>query len=93
MYNNTNWLDLNFSVSDMDFALQINPGLVNTGGTNLSQFHARGGKIIAYHGRNDEVSTLFQLELWLSMMELTATRPSRRHYRHDTLTECKIRSI
>ena len=39
----------------MDFAIKVNPGKVNTGDTDLGQYYARGGKIVSYHGRNDEV--------------------------------------
>lgn len=41
----------------MDFAVKVDPGQVNTDGTDLSAFRARGGKLIAYHGRNDETVT------------------------------------
>jgi len=58
----------------MDFAIKINPGSVNTGETDLSKFHARGGKVIAYHGRNDEVSLPYPPSSYTS--NLTQTRPS-----------------
>ncbi|KAI2463108.1 tannase and feruloyl esterase [Annulohypoxylon bovei var. microspora] len=57
IYNDSNWTPNNFSESDMEFALNINPGLVNADDTDLSSFHRRGGKIISYHGRNDETVT------------------------------------
>lgn len=57
VYNTTSWTPFNFSVADMDFATQVNPGLVNTDETDLSAFRAKGGKVIAYHGRNDETVT------------------------------------
>ena len=41
----------------MDFALSVNPGQVNAGEADLTDFHGRGGRIIAYHGRNDETVT------------------------------------
>lgn len=57
IHNSTTWTPLDFNETDMDFALSINPGRVNTGETDLSAFKARGGKVIAYHGRNDETVT------------------------------------
>ncbi|KAI1214499.1 tannase and feruloyl esterase [Annulohypoxylon truncatum] len=57
VYNNSNWTPDHFRVSDMDFALRINPGQVNADDTDLSRFYRRGGKIMSYHGRNDETVT------------------------------------
>lgn len=42
----------------MDKAIEIDPGRINTWEPNLSKFHARGGKLIVYHGRSDEASYL-----------------------------------
>ncbi|KAI1106428.1 tannase and feruloyl esterase [Jackrogersella minutella] len=57
IYNDSTWVPNEFEVSDMDLALKINPGQVNAGETDLSSFYDRGGKIISYHGRNDETVT------------------------------------
>jgi hypothetical protein len=57
VYNDSTWSDLNFTVKDADFAVGINPGRVNTDEMDMTAFKARGGKIIAYHGRNDETVT------------------------------------
>jgi hypothetical protein len=39
-----------------------NPGQVNAAQTDLPAFHERDGKIIAYHGRNDEaVSSMLSM--------------------------------
>lgn len=57
IYNSTTWTPSDFSANDLDFALSINPGRVNTHETDLSAFRARGGKIIAYHGRADQTVT------------------------------------
>ncbi|CAA9965920.1 Tannase multi-domain protein [Pyrenophora teres f. maculata] len=56
VYNDTSFSSLNFTTKDMDFAANLNPGGINTAGGvshNVSAFHARGGKLIAYHGRSD----------------------------------------
>ena len=41
----------------MDLAVRINPGGVNTAHTDMSAFRAKGGKLLVYHGRNDEAVT------------------------------------
>ncbi|KAI0181759.1 tannase and feruloyl esterase [Hypoxylon sp. FL1284] len=57
VYNDSSWTPANFSESDMDFAVRVNPGQVNAGETDLADFYQAGGKIISYHGRNDETVT------------------------------------
>ncbi|KAK8114534.1 hypothetical protein PG999_006603, partial [Apiospora kogelbergensis] len=57
VYNDSTWTPGNFSTTDMDFALAVNPGQVNAWDTNLAEFHGRKGKIISYHGRSDETVT------------------------------------
>ncbi|KAI2611649.1 tannase and feruloyl esterase [Hypoxylon fragiforme] len=57
VYNDTDWTPESFSEADMDFAVGINPGLVNSAEKDLSSFYQRGGKIISYHGRTDETVT------------------------------------
>ncbi|KAI0112740.1 tannase and feruloyl esterase [Hypoxylon sp. NC0597] len=57
IYNDSNWTPDDFSESDMDFAIRVNPGQVNGGEMDLSGFNNRGGRIISYHGRNDETVT------------------------------------
>jgi hypothetical protein len=55
----------------MEFAMNINPGQVNAGEVNLTAFHKRGSKIIAYHGRNDQTVTSM-----LSMLYYTGAQQS-----------------
>lgn len=60
VYNSTTWTPSNFSTADMDFAVRLNPGGINiAGGTsyNVSGFHDKGGKLLAYHGRKDPTVT------------------------------------
>ncbi|KAI1858996.1 uncharacterized protein JN550_012258 [Neoarthrinium moseri] len=58
VFNDSKWTPNNFSTADMDFALEVNPGGVNAwDSTDLSAFYERGGRIISYHGRNDETVT------------------------------------
>ncbi|KAJ6013056.1 tannase and feruloyl esterase [Penicillium canescens] len=50
----------------MNAAIKINPGGVNSGETDLSTFHRRGGKIISYQGWNDETLTsMLSMQLFL----------------------------
>ncbi|KAJ6492482.1 tannase and feruloyl esterase [Mycena vitilis] len=43
----------NFSLHDIELVDQVNPGGAATFDGDLSQFRARGGKFISYHGRRD----------------------------------------
>lgn len=56
IYNDTTFSSLNFTTKDMDFALNLNPGGINIAGGSshdISAYHARGAKLLAYHGRAD----------------------------------------
>lgn len=41
----------------MEFATKVNPGGVNAAEADLGEFHAKGGKILSYHGRSDQTVT------------------------------------
>lgn len=71
IYNNSEWNSTDFTAEDMDFALKVNPGSVNTGGSDLSAFYSRGGKIIAYHGRNDNSVTSRNSENYFNLVQRT----------------------
>lgn len=55
----------NFGVADIEFADTINPGGIATWNGDFSAFHDRGGKIVAYHGRGDEVCDASSLHSFL----------------------------
>ncbi|KAH7147565.1 Tannase/feruloyl esterase [Fusarium sp. MPI-SDFR-AT-0072] len=57
VYNDSTWTPHNFTVKDMDFAVKLNPGGVNAAEGDLQKFHAKGGKIISYHGQADQTIT------------------------------------
>lgn len=60
VYNSTSFSSLNFSTKDMDFGTNLNPGGIQIAGGqsyNVSAFHARGGKMLHYHGRADVTVT------------------------------------
>jgi feruloyl esterase len=57
VYNDSTWTPNNFSIADMDFAVNLNPGGIQIAGDishDVSAYHARGGKLLAYHGRQDQ---------------------------------------
>jgi feruloyl esterase len=56
VYNDSTWTPNDFGVADMDFAVNLNPGGIQIAGDrshDVSAYHARGGKMLAYHGRQD----------------------------------------
>ncbi|KAL8418484.1 hypothetical protein RB594_001901 [Gaeumannomyces avenae] len=63
VYNTSAWDSRDFNLTQMDFAAHVNPGRVNFGGGpyegshDLSAYKARGGRLLAYHGRMDETVT------------------------------------
>ncbi|KAI1653694.1 tannase and feruloyl esterase [Daldinia decipiens] len=71
VFNNTYWTPENFNESDIDFAVSINPGRINTAEKDLSSFYHRGGKIITYHGRNDEAVTSALSEQFFTGVQAT----------------------
>ncbi|KAF8518083.1 tannase and feruloyl esterase-domain-containing protein [Gautieria morchelliformis] len=54
-FNDTAFSFDNFSVADVEAADAINPGGIATFNGNLSSFMNRGGKILSYHGRQDQL--------------------------------------
>ncbi|RFN53439.1 putative feruloyl esterase b-2 [Fusarium flagelliforme] len=57
VYNDSTWTPHNFTVKDMDFAINLNPGGVNANEGKLDKFYAKGGKILSYHGQADQTIT------------------------------------
>ena len=45
-----------FSLEDVKRVLDADPGEISTYSGDLAAFHARGGKVISYHGQMDDVS-------------------------------------
>lgn len=51
----------NYSIADVIRAQAADPGQISTFSGDLGSFRARGGKIISYHGRKDDVSIYMTL--------------------------------
>jgi len=58
IFNNSEHSFKNFGFQDIEFADTINPGGISTWNGDFNSFRQRGGKIITYHGRQDQVGPL-----------------------------------
>lgn len=65
VYNDSDWTPESFSTTLMDLAIAADPGHVNAWDLDLSEFRSHGGRIISYHGRNDEVNSLSHIGHYL----------------------------
>lgn len=54
--NGTDYDFSNYSIADVVRIQAADPGQISTFSGDLTSFHARGGKIISFHGRQDDVS-------------------------------------
>lgn len=52
-----NWEYSSFVLDDIYLANKADPGQISTFSGDLSEFKARGGKFLTYHGSRDDVST------------------------------------
>lgn len=59
VYNNPNWDPANYTLADAHFAASFNPGTIRTWPRSLSAFQDRGGKIVMFHGLQDNQITSF----------------------------------
>ncbi|KAL1870341.1 putative feruloyl esterase B-2 [Paecilomyces lecythidis] len=71
VYNDTTWDPATFSVKDAAAALAQNPFNIQTWDGDLSRFRATGGKVLTYHGLEDQ---------------LISSENSKRYYGHVAST-------
>ncbi|OCL10488.1 putative feruloyl esterase [Glonium stellatum] len=57
VYNDTTWNPATLSPRDYAAASRIDPGNIQTWNGDLSPFRARGGKLLTYHGMEDQIIT------------------------------------
>lgn len=71
--NNPDWDPATYSVDDVRLAEQLNPSDIRTYPQALPEFKRRGGRILAYHGGQDQQITSFNTErLWDDMASTDA---------------------
>ncbi|KAH8886604.1 tannase and feruloyl esterase [Thozetella sp. PMI_491] len=65
IYNDPNWDPASYTlVKDGAFAGTLNPGDIGTWPSNLSSYQQRGGKIIMFHGQQDNQITSFHTPIF-----------------------------
>lgn len=64
VYANPTWDPATFTIHDAHVADTLNPGGIRTWPDTLSQFRSRGGKILMYHGQQDEKVSSFNSQRW-----------------------------
>jgi feruloyl esterase len=64
VYSNPAWDPLNFTTRDAAAAETLNPFNVRTFPSELNQFNSSGGKLLIYHGQQDQQITSLNTERW-----------------------------
>ncbi|KAF3000291.1 hypothetical protein E8E13_008518 [Curvularia kusanoi] len=64
VYSDPSWNASSFGISDVRAAAALNPGNIRTYPTNLRRFQKRGGKLLTYHGQQDNQITSFNTIRW-----------------------------
>lgn len=59
VYNNPDWDPANYSLADAAFADEANPGDIRTWPSTLAAFQQRGGKMVMFHGGQDNQISSF----------------------------------
>ncbi|KAI1268204.1 tannase and feruloyl esterase [Xylariaceae sp. FL1019] len=67
---NPSWNPATYSKQDAILAAQRNPANIKTWPSRLDSFQHRGGKIISYHGQQDQqISSLNSLRFWKQLVD------------------------
>ncbi|KAF3051436.1 hypothetical protein E8E11_008437 [Didymella keratinophila] len=69
VYANLTWDPSTFNYSDARAAETLNPGDIRTYPTNLPAFERRGGKMLTYHGQQDNKVTSFNTIRWYNNLK------------------------
>ncbi|KAH6614942.1 Tannase/feruloyl esterase [Boeremia exigua] len=64
VYNDPSWNASTYDYEDARAAARLNPGDIRTYPTSLPRFERRGGKILTYHGQQDNQITTFNTIRW-----------------------------
>ncbi|KAL2280137.1 hypothetical protein FJTKL_12750 [Diaporthe vaccinii] len=59
VYNDPKWDPASYTLGDAEFAQNVNPGTIRTWPSSLSTFQGRGGKVVMFHGLQDNQITSF----------------------------------
>ncbi|KAH8688805.1 putative ferulic acid Esterase/Feruloyl esterase [Talaromyces proteolyticus] len=57
VYQNASWDPASFNIKDATYSIALNPANIATFKGNLSAFQSAGGKVMVYHGQQDDVIT------------------------------------
>lgn len=59
VYNNPDWDPASYSLADAQVADEVNPGNIKTWPSTLSDFQSKGGKMVMFHGGQDNQISSF----------------------------------
>ncbi|KIJ56014.1 hypothetical protein M422DRAFT_219295 [Sphaerobolus stellatus SS14] len=76
IFNDSNHSFDNYSLNDINFADSVNPGGIATWNGDLSAFEKRGGKLITYHGRSDQLIASGNSKRMYDLISATLSKPT-----------------
>ncbi|KAH7132601.1 ferulic acid esterase [Dendryphion nanum] len=92
VYSNATWDPASYTTADAAEAERVNPGNARTWPLSLSDFNNSGGKMLIYHGAEDQQITHANTERWYShLVAETQTEDIDtflRHFRVPGLAHC-----